>query len=90
MIEIRGNTRTVMGYCRYVELFEADDPSATKKWSTVMLNFLLNLEIKRPDFRQMRLKRLVVHLVGLLKLLNADQIEDYLLQYRKRWLSEVK
>jgi hypothetical protein len=51
----------------------------------VALNFLLDLETAGRDFRQTRLQRLVVHLVGFMALLDETSIEPSLMEARKRW-----
>ncbi len=89
MIESRGASRSVIGYGRFCELLEANDSSPTKKWATVLLNFVLDLETERRDFRQIRLKRLLVHLVGLLELLEDAAIEKRLIEARNRWRAAV-
>ena len=89
MIETHGGTRTIMGYCRYLELFDSDESSPTQNWSKVMLNFLLDLETTSRDFRQTRLKRLAVHMVDLMELLDANSIQSYLIAYRNRWRAAV-
>jgi hypothetical protein len=38
MIETRGSTRAVIGYCRFVELFDSKNASPTKHWSNVVAN----------------------------------------------------
>ncbi len=85
MIESRGASRSVIGYGRFCELLEANDSSPTKKWSTVLLNFVLDLETQRRDFRQIRLKRLLVHLVGFLELLEGAAVEKHLVEARSKW-----
>jgi hypothetical protein len=89
IIEPRGTTRTVMGYGRFAELFDATDPSPTQRWARVLLNFLLDLEMQRPDFRQTRLQRLVVHLVGLMELLDNASIEKSLIAARNKWAKQL-
>ncbi len=71
-----------MGYGRFKELFEGETPSATQAWSTVVLNFVLDLEDVRPDFRRTRIDRLVVHLVDLLERLEGGKTPAYLLEAR--------
>jgi hypothetical protein len=90
MIEARGDLRTIMGYCRYVDLIDSDKPSPTQNWTKVILNFLLDLESTDRDFRQTRLKRLVVHLVDLMEFLDADSIQSYLISYRKNWRGVIQ
>jgi hypothetical protein len=90
MIEARGSVRTVIGYCRFMEFLDSETPSATKRWSNVLLNFLLDLEDNGKDFRQTRLKRLVVHLVSLMELLNAEPIARYLLDKRDQLAADMR
>jgi hypothetical protein len=78
LIEARGSTRTVMGYGRYCEQLEATTPNTVQRWSPVVLNFFLDLEPNRKDFRKTRLKRLLVHLVELMRLIDHKSIEPYL------------
>jgi hypothetical protein len=88
IMEPRGTVRTVMGYGRFAELFDAPDPSPTQRWARVLLNFLLDLESERPDFRQTRLQRLMVHLVGLMELLDSAPIENSLIAARNKWAEQ--
>lgn len=78
LIESRGSTRTVMGYGRYCEQLESVTPNAVKRWSPVVFNFYLDLEANRKDFRESRMKRLLVHLVDLMRLIDRNPIEPYL------------
>jgi len=89
MIETRGSTRTVMGYSRFVELFDSPNASPNKYWISVMLNFLLDPTIK-DDFRSVRLMRLLVHLVGLMKLLDVSSIDRDLVQSCKKWVNSTE
>jgi hypothetical protein len=84
MIESRGPTRTVMGYGRFADLFDSNGTSPTRRWSRVFLNFLLDPEAGL-DFRQTRMQRLVVHLVGLMALLDEASIENFLVEARDKW-----
>lgn len=90
LIEPRGASRAVMGYGRYCEQMEASAPNAVQRWSPVVLNFLLELETNGKDFRQTRLKRLLVHVVELMRLLDSDSIEPYLEKACIGIRSEVK
>jgi hypothetical protein len=84
MIETHNAGRTVMGYGRFVELFDSKDTSPAQRWANVLLNFLLDLGVKEHDFRRTRLQRVVVHLVGLLVLLDKDSVEEHLAEARDR------
>jgi hypothetical protein len=86
MIEVRGTVRTIMGYGRFVELFESEVGSSTQRWAHVSLNFLLDLGGQQRDFRQVRLGRLVVHLVDLLVLLTRNPVEKHFVEGRNRCL----
>jgi hypothetical protein len=88
MLELRGTVRTVIGYGKFVEQFDAADPSPTQRWAWVVSNFVLGLETKRPDFRKVRLQRLVVHLVRLMELLDEASIEDNLVTARDKWAKQ--
>jgi len=88
MLELRGTVRTVIGYGKFVEQFDAADPSPTQRWAWVVSNFVLVLETKRPDFRKVRLQRLVVHLVRLMELLDEASIEDNLVTARDKWAKQ--
>jgi hypothetical protein len=90
MIETRGATRTVIGYGRYCEHLENQVPCPVQRWSPVVLNFFLDLEGGGKDFRQTRLKRVVVHLVELMQLLDGSSIEGYLLKAHGKLLLEIK
>lgn len=77
-IEARGNVRSVMGYGRYCEQLESDSPNAVQRWSPVVLNFYLDLETGGKDFRQVRLQRMLVHLVEFMRLLDRSSLEPHL------------
>jgi hypothetical protein len=88
MIETRGSARAVMGYGRFVEMFDSANASPTKHWSKVILNFLLDPK-SATDFRSVRMMRLVVHLVGLMKLLDAASIEVDLSKNCEKWVDST-
>lgn len=73
MIETRGATRTIMGYGRFVELFDASSSSLTKHWAGVVTNFFIGLGYSDKDFRQTRVERLARHLHALLEVLDDKQ-----------------
>ncbi len=89
MIEARGTTRTVMGYGCYCEHLESQTQSAVLRWSPVVMNFFLELESKGKDFRKIRLKRIVVHVVELMQLLDGSSIESYLLDAQRKLQLEI-
>lgn len=75
LIETRGNVRTVMGCGKYCEQLENASPNVVQRWSSVVLNFFLDLEGGSKDFRRIRLERMLVHLVRLIRLLNDWALE---------------
>lgn len=89
LIELRGTSRTVMGYGRYCEQLEASIPNAVQRWSQLVVNFLIELEVGGKDFRHMRLKRLLVHVVDLMRLLDDSAIEPYIGEVYSALLVEV-
>ena len=89
-IESRGTVRSVMGYGRFAELFDAVEPSPTQRWARVLVNFLIDLETDRADFRQTRMQRLVVHLVRLMELLDDESIDDSLAAARDVWAKQYR
>jgi hypothetical protein len=89
MIEMRGTTRTILGYGRFCEMIENEAPSAAKRWCTaVVFNFFLGLE-RGQDFRKTRLQRLVVHLVDVLELLDGPIDEEHLQEARVKWRASL-
>jgi hypothetical protein len=90
MIESNNTPRTVMGYGRFVELFDSLDSSPMQRWAQVLLNFLLDLGVEQRDFRRVRLQRLVVHLVDVLILLDKDSVEKHLVVAHDRLAPKFK
>jgi len=73
-----GSARSVMGYGLYCEHLESESLNPVQRWSRVVLNFYLELETTGKDFRQVRLQRMLVHLIKLMELLDSSSIEPYL------------
>jgi hypothetical protein len=89
LIEVRGTSRTVMGYGQYCERLEASAPNATQRWSAVVLNFLLDLESHGRDFRHVRLKRLLVHLVEFAGLMDNASVAPYLQEASRKLRADL-
>lgn len=89
MLDARGTTKTVVGYGRFCEALEAADNSHLKRWFPVVANFLLDLEANQKDFRQIRLKLLLIHVVDLMRLLDAPAVEDRFIEKRNYLYTEV-
>jgi len=78
LIETRGNARSVLGYGRYCEQLENPSPHIVQRWARVVLNFYLDLDANRRDFRQVRFQRLLVHIVDLIALLDRSSVDSRL------------
>lgn len=89
MIESRGSSRTVLGYGKFCELFDSSLSAESGRWISVILNFILDLEEERPDFRRHRLERLAVHLVRLLKALDDSSVPDYMVKAHEEYAPTV-
>jgi hypothetical protein len=89
LIETRGNNRTVMGYGRYCEQLESPSANNIQHWSKVVFNFYLELENSGKDFRQIRMKRQVVHLVEIMQLLDSSAIEPKIKEAYGKLLPEI-
>ncbi len=89
MIESHGTLRTIMGYGRFCELLESESVSGAKRWVEVVMNFFLDMSVHQRDFRRNRLQRLLVHLVDLLRLLDTNTLEQYLINAHNKWKSDV-
>jgi hypothetical protein len=83
MIEA-GPVPTVVGFGKFRERLDADEASQTKQWALVPMNFFLDPDMARPDFRLERLKRLTVHLADLIELLNASALSKDFRDARQR------
>lgn len=89
MIEMRGATRAVMGYGRYCEHLESQASCAVQRWSPVVMNFILGFQSGGKDFRQMRLKRMAVHLFALMQLLGDSSIDKDLRAAQAKLQQEI-
>ena len=76
LIETRGSTRTVMGYGRYCDQLESDSGNAVQRWSPLVFTFYLDLETNGRDFREVRLRLMLVHIVELMKLLDPSLLDS--------------
>jgi hypothetical protein len=67
--------RTVMGYGQFYDLFKSSEPTSQGKWIRRATSFFLDPE-KSKDFRHVRMKRLIVHLVDLIELLTPSRVRE--------------
>jgi hypothetical protein len=85
MISFKGESRVVIGYGGFCDLIEANSPSKRAHWIKLSANFLIDLKPEK-DFRLIRMKRLVVHLVDLVILLAPSRLRDDHLRGRSLYL----
>lgn len=81
MITAGTNGRVVLGYGEFSQIVTASPPSGKPLWIKVATHFLVDLEPDK-DFRLIRMKRLIVHLVDLIEALDASRLSD---RHRKAW-----
>ncbi len=84
MIENTGSNRSIVGYGRFVELINSDSANATKSWSQVVLNFVVDLEEGGKDFRKVRLERVLLHILDLIQLIDRRGLGERLEGARKK------
>jgi hypothetical protein len=75
MIVTVGGARTVMGYAEFCDLFSDGASTSRVKWLRTAGTFLFDLE-PAGDFRQIRMQRLIVHLVELVDILSKKRLRD--------------
>jgi hypothetical protein len=78
MIEQRGTTRSVIGYGRYCEYLDSDESNSIQHWSSVIINFFIDLRTDNLDFRRNRLEHLFIHLIDFARQLDSSTIQPYL------------
>lgn len=84
MIERSGNVSKVVGYGHYLEAIETSIESRIKRWSPVVSNFLTDLENDGKDFRKIRIDYLLAHLIDIMALLKASEIDEKFFTKRKQ------
>lgn len=77
MIEERGDARSVVGYGKFRDGVEGDDPNI-HRLCRIILNFIADPKGDGRDFRHERLVRLLVHLVQLVRLIRPEIVTDRL------------
>lgn len=76
MIVVTSEARTVMGYAEFCDLFPGyGSTSRRAKWLRTAGAFLCDLKPVK-DFRQIRMQRLLVHLVELVDILSRTRLRD--------------
>jgi hypothetical protein len=84
MIVTVGESRVVMGYSQFSEVFLNAKETSQSQWIKVASMFLLDPQEKK-DFRLTRIKRLIVHLVDLIQLLGPGRLRAKHLAARTKY-----
>jgi hypothetical protein len=74
MVIGEGAVRTIMGYAEFCDLFPGQGGTSREKWLLTASTFLL--DAKRKDFREFRMRRLIVHLVELVAVLSKTRLRE--------------
>ena len=69
---------SVIGYGTFRELATFQGDEEPNPWIRSVASFLINHDSSRKDFRLIRFKRLAVHLMDLIELLDAERLPKYL------------
>jgi hypothetical protein len=88
MIVTTGQTRTIMGYAEFAESYPRTGTLPRERWFARGAAFLLDLK-RTKDFRQSRLRRLIVHLTDLAELLAPNRVRPEHRESRAKY-SEVE
>ena len=64
-----------MGYAEFCDLFPGDANTSRAKWLRTAGTFLLDAKATK-DFRQIRMQRLIVHLVELVDVFSPARLRD--------------
>jgi hypothetical protein len=75
MIVSTGESRTVMGYAEFCDLFLGKSETSRAEWLRKAGVFLFDQKA-RKDFRKIRMQRLIVHLVELVDILSPARLRD--------------
>ena len=77
LIKQEGGVRIVASYGTFISLLEATDKRASQRWFQVLTNFFLD-PAPPKDFRRIRYCRLLIHLVDLVRALDAKSLSPRL------------
>ena len=75
MIVPAASGRTVMGYAAFSNIFPAAAPEAAAKWIYAAASFVTNPQPAK-DFREIRMRRLIVHLVTLVRIVTPSRLRE--------------
>ena len=79
---------SVMGYAEFCEKYDGA-LSDTDQWFQIAISFLADPSNKEKDFQLIRLKRLVVHLVELMKELDKSRVRDEQKEWLRKFSSQI-
>jgi hypothetical protein len=88
MLAGNDNSKTVMGYKKYVEILEPQDSIKKHQWLSIIFNFILDLEGKL-DFRKCRLTLLLIHLINLIEFLCDSNLEERYIDARTKYIGTL-
>jgi len=71
-----GQSRSIMGYGSFYKLLDTTSGTIAFTWIEIVQEFLCNHGTHQQDFREARFRRLVVHLIDLIELLDHDKMTD--------------
>lgn len=83
MIAQGSSGRVVLGYAEFSDAFD-DSASERHRWLRIACKFFVDLEASR-DFRETRLRRLLIHLVDLVEALDPARLRPHHLESRDRF-----
>lgn len=89
MIPNAGNSKGIIGYAKFSELFDSEQEKEQDYWIKIATNFFLFPTKGSKDFRIIRIKRLIVHLVNLLELLDKTHLKNKFVKMRKEYQAEL-
>lgn len=89
MIVTDDKTKVVMGYGKFSALFNSSSKSDQSPWIQVATSFFLDPKNKK-DFRLIRIKRMIVHLVELIELLDKSEVPAQMEKWRSKYKSDVQ
>ena len=89
MIVVVGNTRTIMGYAEFSELYPGGAEKPRGRWFARAGAFLLDIR-EQKDFRSVRFERLVVHLVDLVEFLSPHRLREEHIKNRERYRTGIE
>lgn len=85
-----GPSRAVMGYGSFNELLDTTSGTIAFPWIEIVQEFLCNHQAHQQDFREVRFRRLVVHLVDLVEVLDQDKVTDEMKKLRRKQTAELE